>query len=64
MAESQPSEIFRERLKNARDKLREWSQAELATKAGLPPTSIAHFEAGARKPSLKIRRFRRGCTEN
>jgi transcriptional regulator with XRE-family HTH domain len=52
MDESQPSEIFRERLKTARDKLRKWSQAELAGKAGLPPTSIAHFEAGARKPSF------------
>jgi transcriptional regulator with XRE-family HTH domain len=52
MSESQPSEIFRERLKTARDRLRKWSQAELAAKAGLPPTSIAHFEAGARKPSF------------
>jgi transcriptional regulator with XRE-family HTH domain len=52
MAESQPSEIFQERLKTARDKLREWSQVELAAKAGMPPSSIAHFEAGARKPSF------------
>lgn len=52
MSEIQPSEIFRERLKTARETLRRWSQAELGAKAGLPPTSIAHFEAGARKPSF------------
>jgi transcriptional regulator with XRE-family HTH domain len=52
MSPHQPSEIFRERLKIARDKLRKWSQAELASKAGMPSTSIAHFEAGARKPSF------------
>lgn len=52
MSSDQPSEIFRERLKIARDKLRKWSQAELAAKAGMPSTSIAHFEAGARKPSF------------
>ncbi|MDK1389520.1 helix-turn-helix transcriptional regulator [Sinorhizobium sp. 8-89] len=46
-----PSEIFKERLRTARD-LRGWSQGELAEKAGMPPTSIAHFEAGARKPSF------------
>src|ERR1700683_3739863 len=47
-----PSEIFRERLRNAREELRHWSQSELAGKAGLPPSSIAHFEAGSRKPSF------------
>jgi transcriptional regulator with XRE-family HTH domain len=52
MPESQPSEMFPKRLKIARDELRKWSQTELALKAGLPPTSIAHFEAGARKPSF------------
>jgi transcriptional regulator with XRE-family HTH domain len=46
-----PSELFPERLRAAR-KLRALEQAELATKAGLPPTSISHFEAGARKPSF------------
>jgi len=46
-----PSEIFRERLKAARD-LRKWSQGELAGRAGLPPSSIAHFEGGSRKPSF------------
>lgn len=48
----QPSEIFKERLRTAREQLRKWSQSELAEKAGLPPSSIAHFEAGARKPSF------------
>ena len=28
------------------------SQVELAKAAGLPPTSIAHFEGGGRKPSF------------
>lgn len=46
-----PSEIFPERLKAART-LRSLSQSELATKAGLPSSSIAHFEAGSRKPSF------------
>jgi transcriptional regulator with XRE-family HTH domain len=46
-----PSEIFRERLRAARD-LRHLSQGKLAVEAGLPPTSIAHFEAGSRKPSF------------
>lgn len=46
-----PSELFSARLKASRD-LRQWSQAELARAAGLPPSSIAHFEAGSRKPSF------------
>ena len=46
-----PSEIFKERLRAARD-LRELNQSELADLAGLPPSSIAHFEAGSRKPSF------------
>jgi transcriptional regulator with XRE-family HTH domain len=52
MNQKQPSDIFKERLKTARERLRKWSQAELGAKAGLPPTSIAHFEAGSRKPSF------------
>jgi transcriptional regulator with XRE-family HTH domain len=51
MATEQPTDIFTERLKTARD-LRAISQTELATKAGLPPSSVSHFEAGARKPSF------------
>ncbi len=50
--ETGPSEIFKERLKIARDKLRKWSQSQLAEKANLPPSSIAHFETGTRKPSF------------
>ncbi len=48
---SSPSEIFRERLRTARD-LRGWSQGYLAERAGMPSSSIAHFEAGSRKPSF------------
>jgi len=49
--ESAPSELFRERLKAARE-LRELKQSELAERAKLPPSSIAHFEGGSRKPSF------------
>src|SRR5260363_479896 len=46
-----PSELFQERLKAARE-LRKWSQGDLASQAGMPPSSIAHFESGSRKPSF------------
>lgn len=46
-----PSEIFQERLKAARD-LRGLSQSDLAGLAKMPPSSIAHFETGSRKPSF------------
>lgn len=46
-----PSEIFQERLKSARE-LRGWSQSDLASRAKMPPSSIAHFESGSRKPSF------------
>ena len=46
-----PSDIFQERLKKARE-IRRLSQGDLATKAGMPASSIAHFEAGSRKPSF------------
>jgi transcriptional regulator with XRE-family HTH domain len=49
--EQAPSEIFRERLKKARE-IRELSQNDLADKAGMPASSIAHFEGGSRKPSF------------
>jgi transcriptional regulator with XRE-family HTH domain len=48
---STTSDSFPERLKAARE-LRGMSQAGLADKAGLPATSISHFESGARKPSF------------
>jgi transcriptional regulator with XRE-family HTH domain len=50
--EMTPSEIFKERLRKARN-LRSWSQEDLATKAQMPPSSIAHFETGTRKPSFE-----------
>ncbi len=46
-----PSEIFKLRLRSARD-MREFSQSDLAGRAELPPSSIAHFENGNRKPSF------------
>jgi transcriptional regulator with XRE-family HTH domain len=49
--ERTPSELFKNRLKAARD-LRKWSQGDLAGRAGMPPSSIAHFESGSRKPSF------------
>lgn len=52
MDPKQPSEIFKERLRIAREQIRKWSQSELATRAGMPPSSIAHFETGSRKPSF------------
>lgn len=51
MSDPQPSEIFKERLRAARD-LRGWNQTDLANRAGMPPSSIAHFESGSRKPSF------------
>jgi transcriptional regulator with XRE-family HTH domain len=46
-----PSEEFKDRLKKARE-LRELKQNELADRAKLPASSIAHMEAGTRKPSF------------
>jgi transcriptional regulator with XRE-family HTH domain len=48
---SPPSDEFQQRLRAARD-MRGWSQADLAQRAELPPSSIAHFETGSRKPSF------------
>ncbi len=44
-------DIFKDRLRAARE-LKGMSQSELAVAAKLPPSSIAHFESGARKPSF------------
>lgn len=46
------SNEFKIRLKKVR-KIRKLTQQELAEKTGIPVTSIAHFEAGSRKPSLE-----------
>ena len=42
---------FQQRLIDKRNE-RELSQSDLARKAGLQPSAIAHFEAGRRKPSF------------
>jgi len=53
------SEDFPARLRKARDS-RGYTQTELATQAGLPSTTISHFEAGTRKPSFdNLRRLSR-----
>ncbi len=46
--------LFAERLLDARERLRGLKQTQLAEKAGLPVTSISHFEnpEGTRKPSF------------
>jgi transcriptional regulator with XRE-family HTH domain len=46
--------VFAERLRDARERLRGLTQAQLAEKTGLPSTSISHFEnpKGTRKPSI------------
>ena len=52
MLEEESSEnVFGNRLRAAR-KERKLEQQQLAEKAGLPPSSISHFEKGARKPSF------------
>lgn len=58
--ETSPSDIFQERLRHARE-MRGWSQNELAERAGLPTSSVAHFEGGSRKPSFDtLRRIANG----
>ncbi|MEE9926119.1 MAG: helix-turn-helix transcriptional regulator [Brucella anthropi] len=47
-----PSRIFRERLKKARE-LRGYSQEDLGARTNMPASSIAHFETGTRKPSFE-----------
>lgn len=46
-----PTGDFASRLRRTRDN-RELSQSQLAQKAGMQPSAIAHFEAGRRKPSF------------
>jgi len=45
-------EIFGERLKVARE-MRGLNQRQLGERLGVPPSSIAHFEGGRRKPSFE-----------
>ena len=45
-------EIFGERLKSARE-MRGLNQRQLGERLGVPPSSIAHFEGGRRKPSFE-----------
>ena len=52
MTPGKPSNVFKDRLRIAREGLRGMSQVELAKATGLPPSSIAHFEGGGRKPSF------------
>ena len=52
MSTETPSDIFKERLRSVREGIRNMSQAELARSSGIPPSSIAHFEGGTRKPSF------------
>ena len=49
--EKDVTEIFRDRLKGTREE-KGLTQADLAEKTGLPPSSISHFENGPRKPSF------------
>lgn len=43
---------FPARLKDSRE-LRKLTQAQLSKLAGLPSTTISHFESGSRKPSFE-----------
>lgn len=43
--------VFPQRLKAAREQ-RGFTQADLGKEAGLPSTTISHFESGSRKPSF------------
>ncbi len=49
--EASPSDIFRSRLREARE-MRGYKQEQLAERAKMPATTVAHFEAGTRKPSF------------
>lgn len=51
MSRSDGAEGFPARLRATRER-RELEQIELSALCGIPATSISHFEAGRRKPSL------------
>jgi transcriptional regulator with XRE-family HTH domain len=48
---NRPSDIFRNRLRKARE-LRGLNQGEVAARSGMQPSAISHFETGSRKPSF------------
>lgn len=52
MNSTQPTDIFQERLKAARE-LRGLNKVKLAADAGLDPSVLSHFESGTRKPSFE-----------
>lgn len=51
MTKSSSQETFAARLRRIREK-RELSQSDLARRAGMQPSAVAHFEADRRKPSF------------
>ncbi|WP_205207043.1 helix-turn-helix domain-containing protein [Asaia sp. As-1742] len=51
MSKDSSDNAFPQRLREAR-RIRDYDQATLAIKAGLPTASISHFENGSRKPSF------------
>ena len=51
MSEREGADPFPARLRETRVR-RELEQAQLSALSGIPATSISHFEAGRRKPSL------------
>ena len=57
MPESSSDSIFATRLREARER-QKLNQAELAQRAEMQPSAIAHFEANRRKPSFEnVRRL-------
>jgi transcriptional regulator with XRE-family HTH domain len=57
MTESSSDAVFAARLREARER-QGLNQAQLAAKAAMQPSAIAHFEANRRKPSFEnVRRL-------
>ena len=57
MSASSAEIVFATRLREVRES-RGWNQAELAQRAEMQPSAIAHFEASRRKPSFdNVRRL-------
>lgn len=52
MSRLSPSEIFRRRLLEAREKSG-LTQAQLAERAGMTAAAVSHFETGSRRPSFE-----------